>query len=113
MVIAGSGRVGRSIADALSQLTLPFVLVESDDRRVQQARVAGRPVIYGDASQPVVLEAAGIRTRASHPGDGPGLCRRSQHRQGRHGSFGRICRSSRGPMAPTPFVRCTRSASRR
>jgi CPA2 family monovalent cation:H+ antiporter-2 len=41
-------------------LTLPFVLIESDDRRVQQARVAGRPVIYGDASQVVVLEAAGL-----------------------------------------------------
>jgi len=65
VVIAGSGRVGRSIADALSQLTLPFVLVESDDRRVQQARVAGRPIIYGDASQPVVLHAAGThRARA-------------------------------------------------
>ena len=60
VVIAGAGRVGRSIADALSHLTLPFVLVESDDRRVQQARAAGLPVIYGDASQPVVLEAAGI-----------------------------------------------------
>ena len=65
VIIAGSGRVGRSIADALTRLTLPFVLVESDDRRVQQARVSGRPVIYGDASQPVVLQAAGIhRARA-------------------------------------------------
>jgi CPA2 family monovalent cation:H+ antiporter-2 len=61
VVIAGSGRVGRSIADALSHLTLPFVLVESDDRHARQARLAGHPVIYGDASQPVVLEAAGIR----------------------------------------------------
>ena len=61
VIIAGAGRVGRSIADALSHLTLPFVLVESDDRRVQQARAAGLPVIYGDASQPVVLEAAGVR----------------------------------------------------
>src|SRR5687768_12712552 len=65
VVIAGAGRVGRSVADALSHLTLPFVLVESNDRRVQQARLAGLPVIYGDASQPVVLEAAGIgRARA-------------------------------------------------
>ncbi len=65
VIIAGSGRVGRSIADALTQLSLPFVLVEFDDRRVQQARVAGRPVIYGDASQTVVLEAAGVgRARA-------------------------------------------------
>jgi len=65
VVIAGSGRVGRSVADALAHLQLPFVIVESDDRRVQQAREAGRPVIYGDATQPVVLEAAGIhRARA-------------------------------------------------
>jgi CPA2 family monovalent cation:H+ antiporter-2 len=61
VVIAGSGRVGRSVADALLHTGLPFVLIESDDRRVQQARVAGLPVIYGDASQSVVLEAAGVR----------------------------------------------------
>ena len=65
VIIAGSGRVGRSVADALTQLSLPFVLVEFDDRRVQQARTAGRPVIFGDASQTVVLEAAGAgRARA-------------------------------------------------
>ncbi len=41
------------------------MLIESDDRRVQQARKAGFPVIYGDASQAVVLGAAGvIRARA-------------------------------------------------
>ena len=60
VVIAGSGRVGRSVADALSSLALPFVLVETDDRRVGQARADGFPVIYGDATQTVVLEAAGI-----------------------------------------------------
>jgi CPA2 family monovalent cation:H+ antiporter-2 len=60
VVIAGAGRVGRSVADALAQLHLPFVLIESDDRRVHQVRDAGQPVIYGDASQPVVLEAAGV-----------------------------------------------------
>jgi CPA2 family monovalent cation:H+ antiporter-2 len=62
VVIAGSGRVGRSIADALAQLDLPFVLIESDDRRVRQAREAGYPVVYGDASQPLVLEGAEIET---------------------------------------------------
>ena len=65
MVIAGGGRVGRSIADALAHLGLPCVMLELDDRRVQQARAAGLPVIYGDASQSVVLEAAAVqRARA-------------------------------------------------
>jgi CPA2 family monovalent cation:H+ antiporter-2 len=62
IIVAGAGRVGRSIADALSHLELPFVVIDSDDRRVQQARASDLPVIYGDASQPVVLEAAGILT---------------------------------------------------
>jgi CPA2 family monovalent cation:H+ antiporter-2 len=65
VIVAGAGRVGSSIAHALAHLQLPFLLVEADDRRVQQARLAGFPIIYGDASQRVVLEAAAIaRARA-------------------------------------------------
>ena len=65
IIVAGAGRVGRSIADALSHLGLSSVLVEFDDARVQQARKAGLPVIYGDATQAVVLEAAALaRARA-------------------------------------------------
>jgi K+:H+ antiporter len=60
VVIVGAGRVGRSVADALGQLNLPFVLIETDDRRVRQARQAGLAIIYGDATQPIVLEAAAI-----------------------------------------------------
>jgi K+:H+ antiporter len=60
VVIAGAGRVGRTIAQALSKLQLPFVLIEFDDRRMQQAKEAGLALIYGDAAQPVVLEAAKI-----------------------------------------------------
>ena len=65
VVIAGAGRVGRTVADALAQLSLPCVLVEIDVRRAERARLAGRAVIYGDASQRVVLEAADLeRARA-------------------------------------------------
>jgi CPA2 family monovalent cation:H+ antiporter-2 len=65
VIITGAGRVGRGIAEALTHLHLPCVLIELDDRRVEQARLAGLPVLYGDASHPVVLEAAGIgRARA-------------------------------------------------
>jgi monovalent cation:H+ antiporter-2, CPA2 family len=65
IVVCGAGRVGRSVADALSRLRFPCVLVELDDRRVQQARTAGLAVIYGDATHGVVLDAAGLsRARA-------------------------------------------------
>jgi monovalent cation:H+ antiporter-2, CPA2 family len=39
---------------------LAFVVIELDQRRVDQAKAAGFPVIFGDASQPVVLEAVQI-----------------------------------------------------
>jgi CPA2 family monovalent cation:H+ antiporter-2 len=65
VLVAGWGRVGRSVGDSLSHLHLPYALVEFDDRRVRQTRTAGVPVVYGDASQTVVLEAAGVsRARA-------------------------------------------------
>jgi CPA2 family monovalent cation:H+ antiporter-2 len=65
VVIAGAGRVGLSIAQALRSVALPFVLIEWDQRRLDQARTAGMPVIYGDATQPAVLEAGAIgRARA-------------------------------------------------
>jgi monovalent cation:H+ antiporter-2, CPA2 family len=58
VVVAGAGRVGRSVATALAHFELPFVLIEFDDRRMRQARDAGLPLIYGDSMQRVVLEAA-------------------------------------------------------
>jgi CPA2 family monovalent cation:H+ antiporter-2 len=60
IVIAGAGRVGRTVGDALARLKLPFVLIDIDHRQIDAARAAGMPVIYGDATQPVVLEAAGL-----------------------------------------------------
>lgn len=46
------------IATTLHRLSLPFVLIELDQRRIEQAKEAGYAVIYGDASQEIVLEAA-------------------------------------------------------
>lgn len=59
-VIAGGGRVGAYVAQVLQRLGLAFVIVELDSRRVDGARSRGWPVIFGDASQEVVLEAAGV-----------------------------------------------------
>lgn len=60
VVIAGGGRVGQYVAQVLQRLDQTFVLIELDQRRVDQAKAAGFPIIYGDSSQPVVLEAARI-----------------------------------------------------
>ena len=60
VVIAGGGRVGQCVAQVLRRFEVGFVVVELDGRRVEQAKTAGWPTISGDASQGVVLEAAGI-----------------------------------------------------
>jgi CPA2 family monovalent cation:H+ antiporter-2 len=62
VIIAGAGRVGSSIAAVLARLQLPVVLVELDTRQVDQVRRSGVPVVFGDAAQPTVLEAAGVST---------------------------------------------------
>lgn len=64
VVIAGGGQVGQNIARILQRMQLLFVIIELDFRRVEQAKQQVFPVVYGDASQEAVLEAAQIR-RAS------------------------------------------------
>jgi monovalent cation:H+ antiporter-2, CPA2 family len=61
IIIAGYGRVGRYTAQVLHQLGFPFVVLERDQRRADEIKAAGLPVIYGDASSVEVLEAAGVR----------------------------------------------------
>jgi CPA2 family monovalent cation:H+ antiporter-2 len=60
VVIAGGGRIGQYVAQLLQQLELTFVIVEIDYRRVEQAREANFPIIFGDASQEIVLEVAQV-----------------------------------------------------
>ncbi|GIV96950.1 MAG: sodium/hydrogen exchanger [Herpetosiphonaceae bacterium] len=62
IIIAGYGRVGRYTADVLRRLNLPFVVVEQDQHVMDSIKTQGIPVIYGDASSAVVLEAAGVHT---------------------------------------------------
>lgn len=62
VVILGGGRVGQQIARALDRLGVANVLVELDHRRFEQAKKAGIPAVYGDASHEIVLKATGIQT---------------------------------------------------
>ena len=61
VVIAGGGQIGQYVAQVLQRLELAFVIIEMDHRRVEQAKEADFPVIYGDAAQEVVLEAAQLK----------------------------------------------------
>ncbi len=58
IMIAGGGRVGFQIASIFNALGYPFLLIEQDFRRFENAKSSGYPVIYGDASQETVLMAA-------------------------------------------------------
>jgi CPA2 family monovalent cation:H+ antiporter-2 len=64
VVIAGCGRIGFQIAGVLQRLAIPFVLVELDQLRIESAKEAGYPIIYGDGSQEIVQEALSIERAA-------------------------------------------------
>jgi CPA2 family monovalent cation:H+ antiporter-2 len=64
VVIAGCGRIGFQIAEVLQQLAIPFVLVELDQMRIERAKAAHFPIVYGDGSQEIVQEAL-LMQRAS------------------------------------------------
>jgi CPA2 family monovalent cation:H+ antiporter-2 len=61
VVIAGGGKVGQYIAQILAQLEVPFVIIELAHNAIEECKKKGYPAIYGDAGQPIVLEAANIR----------------------------------------------------
>jgi CPA2 family monovalent cation:H+ antiporter-2 len=60
VVIAGAGRIGRAVARILEKSRMPFVVIELDQHRLEFCSAAGVPTIFGDASHPLVLEAAGL-----------------------------------------------------
>ena len=60
VIVAGGGRVGAQIADALKRMDLPFVVIEGTHMNYEDLRDRGLPVLFGDAGQAPVMEAAGI-----------------------------------------------------
>jgi CPA2 family monovalent cation:H+ antiporter-2 len=60
VVIVGAGRMGQAVARVLGRSQLPFVVVELDQHRLEFCRDAGVATIFGDATHPLVLEAAGL-----------------------------------------------------
>src|SRR5690606_16950339 len=60
VIIAGYGRVGRTIGRLLREQQLPFVALDLDPVRSRAARTRGELVYYGDAARPEMLERVGI-----------------------------------------------------
>lgn len=61
-VIVGGGRVGAQTASALRRFGIPLVIVELDHQRVARAKADGIPVVYGDGTHDIVLDATELRT---------------------------------------------------
>jgi CPA2 family monovalent cation:H+ antiporter-2 len=59
-IIAGFGPVGRALADRFEVLGIPYTVVELNPRTVSRQGKLGRTVIYGDVTNPEVLESAGL-----------------------------------------------------
>lgn len=65
VIIAGYGRVGRTVARLLSEQMVPFIALDMSPTRAQLARKNGEPVFYGDAARHDVLERAGAGRAAA------------------------------------------------
>lgn len=65
VILAGFGRVGETVAGLLETHKLDYLALDTGVAAVTRARDAGRPVYYGDATQPELLRRVGLgRARA-------------------------------------------------
>lgn len=62
VVIAGFGRVGRTVADILEAETIPYIAVDTDPVSVARARQDALPVFFGDATRLDMLKRTHIAT---------------------------------------------------
>ena len=65
VVIAGYGRIGRTVARLCELEQVPWLALDTDHRRVDEAAARKLPVYFGDTTRAEVLGAAGVaRARA-------------------------------------------------
>jgi CPA2 family monovalent cation:H+ antiporter-2 len=64
VVLVGYGRVGRRIAEALTERGIPYVVAEQNREIVEKLRKSGIPAVSGDAADPAVLIQAHITNAA-------------------------------------------------
>lgn len=61
VIVCGYGRVGHILTSELKESGVDFVIVDTNQERLQEAETAGLYVLVGDATEEDVLLAAGIK----------------------------------------------------
>jgi CPA2 family monovalent cation:H+ antiporter-2 len=61
VVVAGFGPVGRTLAERFVKRGVPVVIIELNPGTVRRQSSMGRRIVYGDVTNPDVLESAGVR----------------------------------------------------
>jgi CPA2 family monovalent cation:H+ antiporter-2 len=62
IILCGYGRVGKWVGKALLSAGVEFVVVDYSQKAIKEAKLTGLPAIYGDPSDPEVLEEAGAKS---------------------------------------------------
>ncbi|MBF0354085.1 MAG: cation:proton antiporter [Alphaproteobacteria bacterium] len=81
VLIAGFGRVGKTVGRMLEERGIPYLGLDKDPERVAECRAQGFEVFYGDASHATVLKAAGASesTTVIITIDQPGAAEKAVH----------------------------------
>jgi CPA2 family monovalent cation:H+ antiporter-2 len=59
-IVVGYGRVGRMVAEMLERHGQPYLATDSDPATIADERRRGRPVYFGNATEPGYLERCGL-----------------------------------------------------
>jgi CPA2 family monovalent cation:H+ antiporter-2 len=60
MIVVGYGRVGRLVAELLEEHEVPYLIVDRFAPVVSQGHYNGKPIFFGDATDPLFLRSCGI-----------------------------------------------------
>ncbi len=60
VIVVGHGRVGQLVCDLLEKHEIAYLATDKDVALVDRWRRLGRPIFYGDASNPIYLRRCGI-----------------------------------------------------
>ncbi|MBW2294935.1 MAG: cation:proton antiporter, partial [Deltaproteobacteria bacterium] len=60
VIVIGFGHTGQTLARTLRSIDVDYIVMEVNARSVEKAREAGEPIVFGDATRPLVLRRLGV-----------------------------------------------------